>query len=608
MTSAADAKVDQPVAGLVTVGLGAGLWVASLVLAATAVLLLAPAGVMQPADSSRGWLVSRYASVILAAGAVVGLAAASVGGRTRSGFATAVAATLAVAVGVPVLVLLNVRYLGGWRTTASLLGNAGALLALVVFGIASQRALVRRATTRRAPALRWTLPVYLLGALPGMLAPSPRVAAPPPADPPIPQLEPRVLVLITVDTLRADHLGAYGYDRPVSPRIDRLAAAGVRYDRVIAQAPNTHPSLASMLTGQPLTAFDHLALTGFLPRGTDTLAVRLRRRGYRTIAVVSNPYLRKEMGFDQGFDHYDDESAMVSLADAVTDAAVRATANVEGPLFLWVHYLDPHHPYLPPPPWRTRFGTESEVDRLQQRGDLSQRLIAAARGKGGWTERDWARLVELYDGEIASTDAAIGRLLDALEASGRLRDARIVLTADHGEEFRDHGGVLHSHSLYLELLRLPTIRWPRVGAEAAVRSELLAATAVGDLLTAGSAPPATEVLSEKLHEERHRSPPLVSVRTAEGTLIVPAYRPLQDWSDARRVLVAFRELCLFAPVAFQSVVLLAPHETSAAPPALQSDLESRLRRLYRSDGDHHGEDRAPTEAIREDLRGLGYLH
>ncbi len=286
--------------------------------------------------------------------------------------------------------------------------------------------------------------------------------------------KPNVL-LITIDTLRADHLSAYGYSRKTSPRIDSIAARGILYENAIAQAPNTHPSTAAIVTSRYPSDLGGNPFK-YIPYSAATLAEAFRNAGYRTSAVVSNVWLRTSMGFDQGFEGFDDESAMSEFyadgervawknAADVSDAALSwLESRPDGPFFLWVHYLDPHHPYEPPPEYREAFSTSYSANAefirglaAKPTGEQTRMLTYMGRGKIPVTDEQFAAIVDQYDGEIAYADAQIGRLLDFL-ASRSLADHTIVaVTADHGEEFRDHGGWGHSHTLHRELLHVPLI-------------------------------------------------------------------------------------------------------------------------------------------------------
>ena len=287
-------------------------------------------------------------------------------------------------------------------------------------------------------------------------------------------VRPNVL-LITIDTLRADHLSSYGYSRNTSPNLDALAKRGVLYENAIAQAPNTHPSTAAILTSRYPSDLGGNPFK-YIPYPTPTLAEAFRNAGYRTAAVVSNVWLRSGMGFDQGFEHFDETSAMSEFyadgtrvawknASDVTEAAIEwLEARRTGPFFLWLHYLDPHHPYEPPPEYREAFSTSySEQSAFLRElaakptGEQTNELIQIGQGKIQVTDAEFAAIVDQYDGEIAYTDAQVGRVLDFLQSRGLTDDTVVAVTADHGEEFRDHGGWGHSHTLHRELLHVPLI-------------------------------------------------------------------------------------------------------------------------------------------------------
>jgi choline-sulfatase len=236
------------------------------------------------------------------------------------------------------------------------------------------------------------------------------------------------LVLITMDTTRADHLGAWGYKDAHTPNLDALAARGTRFSRCDTAAPITLPSHATILTG--LFPPHH----GVRDNGTfvlspkvETLAKRLAARGYDTAAVVSAVVLARRQGLDHGFRIYDDDlgagysqGSLVSerTAEATTGAALKAIAGLKPPFFLWVHYYDPHEEYRPP----TRFAD-------------------AARGPH-----------RLYDGEIAFMDEQIGELLKKLPAA-----SDVLAVGDHGEMLGEHGEATHGLLLYRAARRVPLI-------------------------------------------------------------------------------------------------------------------------------------------------------
>jgi arylsulfatase len=253
---------------------------------------------------------------------------------------------------------------------------------------------------------------------------------------------PRNLVLITVDTLRPDRLGFSGHERGTSSAIDRLAAASVRFERSYSQSGWTLPSVATILSGRypkdhGATRFDRA-----LDPDVETMATILADQGYDTRGFVSHVLLGTDYGLSKGFRVYDDSVLQVGnphkVASAVplTDSVLRSLQTLEEPFFLWVHYFDPHFKYLSHSRWG-HLGT-AKIDR--------------------------------YDAEIAHTDEQIGRLLTGLEDRELLGNTVIVFTADHGEEFGEHGGHLH-YTLHDEVVRVPlVIQAPSL--EPGVRSEV----------------------------------------------------------------------------------------------------------------------------------------
>jgi len=259
------------------------------------------------------------------------------------------------------------------------------------------------------------------------------------------------VVLITIDTLRADHLPAYGYRKLDTPAIDSLAKDGALFERALAHAPITLPSHTSILTGlYPITHGVRNNGDFYLRDEVPTLAQMLKQNGYQTAAFVSAFLLDSRFGLGKGFDVYDDSTtSRVSRArpDLVkerkaaetTAAAVRwleanyplGGAKAE-PFFLWAHYFDPHLDYNPPEPYRSRYRSN------------------------------------LYDAEIAYADSQVGVLLDELKKLGRYRDTLLILTADHGESLGEHGEAAHSVFIYDATQRIPFIvKLPREAAAGA---------------------------------------------------------------------------------------------------------------------------------------------
>jgi arylsulfatase A-like enzyme len=246
------------------------------------------------------------------------------------------------------------------------------------------------------------------------------------------------LLLLILDTVRADHLGCYGDTDADTPVIDALASRGLRFDQALATAPITLPSHCSIMTGL-YTPGHGVRDNGYytLEAEAETLAETLRGEGYATAAFVASHVLDRRYGLNQGFDRYDDavEASLAGEArsgfnerpaDAVTTAALtwletRLDEDDPRPYFLWVHYFDAHWPYKPPAPYATRFAGRP------------------------------------YAGEIAFIDSQIGRLVDLLKRRGRLDRTLVVVMSDHGEGLDEHGETTHTLFVYDSTMRVPWI-------------------------------------------------------------------------------------------------------------------------------------------------------
>ncbi len=269
------------------------------------------------------------------------------------------------------------------------------------------------------------------------------------------------VVLITIDTLRADHLGCYGYDRNTSRNIDHLAADGALFERTTASVPRTTQSIASILTGRFPSGHGARGLYSALSAANLTLAEILRDRGYGTAAVTSNMFLAPGRGFEQGFDHYDNPRHrwVGNSAPEVTRRAVRwLDERPPGqPFFLWVHYLDPHWTYRPDAPHAGAFGVgadgEPPVYGAIDSGRLTKGEVIF---QHRLDPREVEQLIALYDGEIAAVDEAIGPLWSRIEREGNR--VLLVLTSDHGESLGEHGYYFaHGEYLYQPGLHIPLI-------------------------------------------------------------------------------------------------------------------------------------------------------
>jgi arylsulfatase len=277
---------------------------------------------------------------------------------------------------------------------------------------------------------------------------------------------PRLILLVTVDTLRADRVGAYGSALGITPTIDRLAAGGLVFTEAFAPMSVTRPSIAALMTSRYPVELGVVSNAQPLASGRATLAERLAAHGWATGAVVSNWVLRRKSGLARGFQVFDDAFTRRELnrsryleraAPETTAAALRAVdAMREAPrLLLWVHYQDPHGPYTPPRATRARF-LEAERALPQGRRRLEPGLIPAYQRLGDGTEVAFYRAG--YDGEVAHVDEELGRLLAGLAERERLDDAVVIIAADHGESLGEHEyWFAHGELITEPLVRVPLI-------------------------------------------------------------------------------------------------------------------------------------------------------
>lgn len=285
------------------------------------------------------------------------------------------------------------------------------------------------------------------------------------------------IVLIAIDTLRRDHLGCYGYKRPVSPNIDKLAAEGVLFERSYSPASWTLPSFTSMFTGL-LPATHGIGWGGSrrLSAAIPTLAEHLKKKGYYCTAVVSNPCAAGKYGLAKGFDVYDDYSIHlgaelgmfavdygqdlgavnnVVTGESVTQQAILQLSQAKKtgkPFFLFALYFDPHDSYIPPVPYDRKFDPE-------YKGKIDGKNIPSLRNRPP-SARDIQNLIARYDGEIQYTDMQVGKLVRHIDKTFSPRNTIIILVSDHGEAFGEHGMLLHGNSAYKEEVCIPMIwRW-----------------------------------------------------------------------------------------------------------------------------------------------------
>ena len=384
------------------------------------------------------------------------------------------------------------------------------------------------------------------------------------------------VLLVTIDTLRADRLGCYGYARASTPTLDALAARGVRFATAVAHVPLTTPSHASILTG--LTPLRHGVRDNgqVLPAQVPTLAEAFRGAGYRTAAFVSGFPLDRRFGLDRGFETYDDRlphgsdarrSAYVERpAGGTTKAALGWLESQQEPWFLWVHYFDPHSPYEPP-----------------------QELVAGGR--------------DPYDGEISQVDSQLGTLLRRIEEKGLQRRTLVLVTADHGESLGEHGEETHGVFVYDSTLRVPLILLaPDVPARVATTVARLVDVAPTLLDSAGipSSAPADgrSLRPAALGRELPDAPAYAESLYSRLRL---GWAPLHAWRTARYKLIEAPRPELYALDSDSGERVDRFREDAQVADSLRRDLEAAMSVAVPKTARDEGSDAS------ERLRALGYV-
>ncbi len=289
---------------------------------------------------------------------------------------------------------------------------------------------------------------------------------------------PQGVILVWADTLRRDHLGVYGYGRPTSPRIDRLAREGALFGDCVGQATWTKVATPALLTSLYPSSHGVRDFSDRLPASAATMAEVYRDAGYATLSMSSIMFTGKFTNLHRGFEEVHEDT---SLPDRESSKTARIyvdrllpwlEAHRDVPFFVFLHVSDPHDPYRPPPPYDTLWADPAKREEHERQNKEVRKFVSApllkAFGmptraelvKAGFDadayvgyDRDW------YDGSIRAMDAEIGRLVERLRAFGLDGKTLLVFTGDHGEEFLEHGRTFHGQSVYGELDTLPLILW-----------------------------------------------------------------------------------------------------------------------------------------------------
>jgi arylsulfatase A-like enzyme len=453
------------------------------------------------------------------------------------------------------------------------------------------------------------------------------------------------VLLIVLDTTRVDRLSAYGYGRPTTPNLDRIAQEGLLFERAYAAAPWTLPSHASIFTGEYAAVhnatWEHQVLDDRLP----TVAERLAEMGLRTAAFSRQPWLSDETGLMRGFEDFYDlywrsTTALVAAWRLGVDK-LKARRGVEDkgaalvtakftdwidrhgdrPFFAFINYVEPHAYYQPPAPFRERFlGDERKHTPWGRSKQVAVQRFNA--GDLDYAPEDLASFSDLYDGAVAYQDSRMGEALDHLSARGLLDDTLVIITADHGENLGDHGLLGHEFCLYETLLRVPLIvRLPRLvppGAtsDAVVENRLIGALIDTVLWDPGpEAPISAERLAAVLRDDEEAGAPVFAELYS---------RPLETalWrSSPRREALARRRKCIILQelkyIRAQDGgselydVVTDPGELndlSGTRPEAYGVLRDLLEAKVHAVGDAAGGE-APefSEALKRRLKALGYL-
>ena len=425
------------------------------------------------------------------------------------------------------------------------------------------------------------------------------------------------LLVISIDTLRADHLGAYGYDRPTSPNIDKLATEGQRFTRMISPRGATRPALMTLQTSLPPVLHGVRQNSALGREGLPTLATLLTGQGYQTAAILANGGELTWPGFAQ----------QITVKRAPRDPATAADAiaileQARSPFYVWVHLMAPHAPYDEHP-------GEADFRDPAYAGPIdgsSRSLLAGMSGNPAFTQPDLDIIRARYDAEVAHADVQVGKLLAALDQTGHRQDTLVVLTADHGEQLGDPAPYLyHFASGYDSVLHVPLILWQPGRIPVGVATETVAmqdlAPTLAELLGV-SAPASWMGRNLRPAFSGGDLPDLAAISEVEGGVLIAT---LNEWAYSRNPRDKGYE---FAPIQnYQEagLALLPPRlrmpdrtlwRLDADPAqlhpveetAVKARLEEELRRFVEKTGWPGTIDRAPVPAeLREQLQRLGYV-
>jgi arylsulfatase A-like enzyme len=437
------------------------------------------------------------------------------------------------------------------------------------------------------------------------------------------------VLLISVDSLRADRLGAYGNERPTTPTLDRLAREGVLFERAYSPTSWTLPSHATLLTGRDLLGHATMFQRDAIPAETLLLQEQFARAGFEVFGIFSGPFLHPHFGFGRGSRSYvscqsdpggesKEERRRAHWASHVdrTNPCIESTfarwvaERPQKPFFAFVHMWDVHFDYTPPEPYAEMFDTGYA-------GPLDGSKIVDAGFPLDAGASELRHLLALYDGEVRYTDETIGTMLEALDRAGALDRTLVVVTADHGEEFLEHGGKTHRRTVHVESVHVPLVFWAASGLARGHRVETAVSLAdVAPTIDAlfGIAPPAGIEGRSLVPALRGEPLPSRPVRSAHASQRPSGPRTIALRSEGRSLIhskpdewVAYD---LASDPAEQRPIALAAGADRAALEAFDAELQAFLeqrREARKAEVAAGKKRRGPPSDVKQRLRELGYV-
>lgn len=441
----------------------------------------------------------------------------------------------------------------------------------------------------------------------------------------LPRTKPYNVVLISIDTLRPDHLGCYGYSKPTSPSIDRLAREGVLFEQVFSSTSWTLPAHLALLTGLPDLVHGVMDENERLDENRITMAEMYKQNGYRTWGIFTGPFLLPRWGFGQGFDAYLDltlydkkldgpEMLQAAEKGRTTPGALNKVEDLlsnygDEPFFLFLHLFDVHADFDPPPPYDQMFDPDysGEVNGID--------IMNNPEIHAGMAARDLAHLRSLYDGEIRFVDEeGISRLVDLLDVNGLQERTLIIITSDHGEEFFEHGVFGHRQNLYDTTLRIPLIFWAPglVPGGVTVEDQVRIIDILPTVLELCGLPRSHESIGESLapmfnspDSESHERPVFAEVKSWKRyheALRTERYKMIRDYKNEQRFCIDLSaDPGELSPVTDPSIPVF--REAMDSFFNIRFNLETYKKTLM------WGNSAVPEmdEELRQRLRSLGYL-